>query len=333
MRRRPAFALLATLLAACPDGGPTAPSVAEVQMSTTYSNPRVGESSTVSANPVTSGGVTVQGVTCTFASGSPLVAAVNPTTGAVTALTVGTAVITATCGNATGTLTITVRPQLRILTLSANSGPGSGSLFANPPNGLGYEDGTSVTLTATPLSGSRIEAWTGDCQATAATSNTCTLIMSANRTAGVVFKTFEAFATTSSFGGALGNVANAICTWQISATITSMTLNLEVRSTGQAGTGTESSSIGISVVSVNQPGATCTSSPFSESGTGNLTLNGNTVTGTLSNTSGRHTVAINATRSGTTLSGTATVTQVTQDNNGVQYTTNKSFPFTATKQP
>src|SRR6476661_3123177 len=87
---------------ACPDGT-SPPEIASVQMTATSSNPRVGETATIGATPVNSGGVAIQGVTCTFASGTPTVATVNATTGSLVAVSEGTTVITATCGGVANT--------------------------------------------------------------------------------------------------------------------------------------------------------------------------------------------------------------------------------------
>jgi hypothetical protein len=282
--------------------------------------------------PVTSGGIQVQGVTCTFSSGAVAVASVVPATGVVTAVSVGNADITATCGTVTGTLTLTVRPRLVTLTLSTG-GPGSGSLFANPPAGgttASYDEGTTVTLTANPATGSAIEGWTGAC-ANAGTSSTCTITMIGNQSTGVLFKTAETFVTSGTFGGTLGDVSDGNCTWRISATVTNLTIVIEGRSTGVVAPGTEASNIGITVIGA-APGASCTASPFSENGAGNLQVSGQTVSGSLSNASGRHTISISATRSGTTISGTATITQVTRDGYGTDYTTSNSFSVTLNKQ-
>jgi hypothetical protein len=104
---------------------------------------------------------------------------------------------------------------------------------------------------------------------------------------------------------------------------------VEARSTGTVAAGNESSNIGIAVLS----GSGCTASPFTETGAGTLQVSGQSVSGVLSNSTGGHTITIsNATRSGTTISGTATIRQVTHDSNGTAFTTSKAFPFTVNKQ-
>jgi hypothetical protein len=177
----PASLLLMALLGGCPDSN-SPPPVASVQMSTTNSNPRVGESTIISAKAVDAGGLEVPGVACTFASSATAIATVNATSGAVTTLAAGTTVITATCGGKTNSITLTVRPPLRTLTLNKTGG-GSGAVFASPA-GLTYDEGTVVTVTATPSAGSVFTGWSGACSGTGA----CTVTMSADRTVAANFE-------------------------------------------------------------------------------------------------------------------------------------------------
>lgn len=191
--KRGARPVLATILAAvligaapCAGDGPTSPTndVASVQITVAGTNPRVGESTTVSAKPVNAGGVQVPGVACTYTSNAPAVAtAVQSGANAiVTGITVGSATITATCGGRNNSVVITIRPPLVTLTLT-KLGNGPGGLFANPP-GLSYDLGTVVTVTATPVSGSVFTGWGGACGGVGA----CVVTMTANMT---VTGTFE----------------------------------------------------------------------------------------------------------------------------------------------
>ena len=80
-------------------------------------------------------GYPVGGVTLTWASGNPSVAAVDPGTGIVTAVANGTATITATApGGASGSATVTVAQ--------------AAASFANLPGGVMYGVGTTMPLTA-----------------------------------------------------------------------------------------------------------------------------------------------------------------------------------------
>ena len=68
------------------------------------------------------------------------------------------------------------KPQLRSLTLS-RSGAGTGTLTANPSSAT-YDDGATVSIAATPASGSNFTGWSGDCTGPA---NPCSIVMSADR--------------------------------------------------------------------------------------------------------------------------------------------------------
>src|SRR2546430_12433428 len=121
---------LLAALAAC--GGGSTSGVAAVQLQSTNTNPRVGETTHLGATPVDAHGITVQGVVCAFTSSSPGVAAIDATSGAVTALSVGVAVMTATCGGESATVDITVRPNEVTVTIP-KQGNGNGAALANPP--------------------------------------------------------------------------------------------------------------------------------------------------------------------------------------------------------
>ncbi len=83
---------------------------------------------------------------------------------------------------------------LRTLSV-ARVGDGVGTV-TSVPGGIGcgsdctedYVDGTDVTLTATPSSGSFFAGWSGDC-----TGGSCVLDMTANRTATATFRSFTIF--------------------------------------------------------------------------------------------------------------------------------------------
>ena len=71
------------------------------------------------------------------------------------------------------------------------SGNGSGTVTSNPPGincgsdcSKSFPEGTSVTLTATPESGSEFVSWSG----CASTTNTCTVTMNADKNVSVAFE-------------------------------------------------------------------------------------------------------------------------------------------------
>lgn len=180
--------VVAALLGANACGGDNAAQpandVASVQIIVAPTNPRVGETTLVSATPVNAGGIRVQGVACAYASNAPGVAAAVPS-GAdaiVTGLSVGTATITATCANRNNSVLITVRPPLVKLTLT-KLGSTPGALFANSA-GLSYDLGTVVTVTASSVAGSVFAGWGGACAGVGA----CVVPMTADMT---VTGTFE----------------------------------------------------------------------------------------------------------------------------------------------
>src|SRR5207253_848458 len=175
---------LLAALAAC--GGGSTSGVAAVQLQSTNTNPRVGETTHVGATPVDAHGITVPGVGCAFTSSSAGVAAIDATSGAVAALSVGVAVITASCGGKAATVSITVRPNEVTLTIQ-KQGNGNGAVFANPPGSPNFVPGTSIQITATANSGSTFIAWGGACAGVPAGS-ACDLVMNVDTS---VIATFD----------------------------------------------------------------------------------------------------------------------------------------------
>ena len=91
--------------------------------------------------------------------------------------------------------TASVTFELVTYTLTTSAGA-NGSI--DPAAGAHtYNDGASVTVTATPDSGYGVESWGGDCSGTA---TTCVLTMDANRTASVTFEQGQAYTLTTSTG-------------------------------------------------------------------------------------------------------------------------------------
>ena len=323
---------LPSVLAVC--GGDTAPkAVASVMISATSTNPRVGEVTHVSATPVDEGGVQIQGVTCSFTSSAPAIASVDAISGAVTAVAAGTAVITATCGGKASQITLTVRPPLVTLTL-LTAGTGSGAITASPAGGS-YDLGTQVTITATANAGSSFTGFSGGgCGAT----SPCTLTLTANTTVTANFVNSETF--NLSGPGTVGGQQTQMndpsppgCSYAISISVTSMSFVLGSTS----GTGTATYSIGITAVGQTSPGS-CTGLPYTETSSGNITVNGNSISGTLTHTGAtsgitNQTLTITGTRNGSTISGTFTSSTILKNSQGTNFTsTGGPYQFSLTKQ-
>jgi len=316
-------------MSACGADKTTSPNslVASVQIIATPTNPRVGQTSLVSATPVNSGGVQVQGVACTYSSSASGVAAVvqQGPNAVVTGVTPGSATITAACAGKTNSVLITVQPQLVTLTLT-KLGAGTGSMFANPA-GLSYDAGTSVTVTATAASGSTFTGWGGACVGVGA----CVVVMSDNETVTATFANGETFSTAAAFGGGMSSVSDPSppgCNYSVSVSFTAMTF--VITSTGTTGSATAS-------ILITGSGSACAGLPFGEVATGNLTTSGSTISGTLTHPSASggndQTLTINATRSGNSITGTVSIVLVLKNANGQSFTsTGGAYAFAMTKQ-
>ena len=74
---------------------------------------------------------------------------------------------------------------VRVYTLTTTA-EANGSIDPAPGRHA-YDEGSSVTLTATPDPGYQVAAWEGACSAVVAPATTCALTMDADQTAGVTF--------------------------------------------------------------------------------------------------------------------------------------------------
>lgn len=90
--------------------------------------------------------------------------------------------------------TAPVAPPLHTLTLS-KAGAGSGSMLATPQSAT-YAEGATVSIAATPASGSSFTGWSGDCTGPV---NPCSIAMSADK---AVTATFTANTGAGQFDGA-----------------------------------------------------------------------------------------------------------------------------------
>ena len=324
----PAILVTTAVLTACGSDGTSPPlTVASVQMSTTYSNPRVGETSNITAKPVTAGGIQVPNVACSFASGSTGIATVNATSGVVTAVSPGTAAITATCGGVSNSLTITVRPRQFTLTVT-KTGAGVGAVF-NSPAGSTFDEGTVVSVTATASAGSSFTGWTGAC---VGKTQPCSVTMNANKQVTADFADGEQFTLSVPFGGSMSSVSDPAppgCNYTVSIQVTAF--DLLVRSTTAAGTAGSS-------ISVTPTGGSCTGNPFTVTATGTLTVTGNNIAGTLvffsaTRNKNTQTLTINATRTTSSITGTLSINQKLYNGAGTEFTsTGGPYNFTLNKQ-
>jgi len=138
----------------------------------------------------------------TWTSSDPTVATIDAN-GLATGRAAGTTTITAASGSRSGSTTLTVAsgtPVTRSTLSVVREGTGSGAVASSPAGiscgatcSAAYDNGTVVTLTATPANGSTFEGWTGGgCAGT----GTCTITLTANTT---VFARFGVSSSVTRF--------------------------------------------------------------------------------------------------------------------------------------
>ena len=160
--------------------------VASVQMTAVPYTIRVGQTTSMSATPITSQVVAVQGIPCVFSSSDNSILSLTQSgfEAAGFGKKVGTAKVTAICGPVQNSITITVRPRLVTFVVN-NSGTGNGIVLLNPAGGS-YDSGTSVTATATPYLGSTFDGWGSACIGIGSQAP-CTLLLATNQVATATF--------------------------------------------------------------------------------------------------------------------------------------------------
>jgi hypothetical protein len=155
--------------------------------------------------------------------------------------------------------------------------------------------------------------------------------MSDNETVTATFASGETFKTSAAFGGAMSSVSDPSppgCNYNVSVSFTGFTLT--ITSGGATGSATGS-------ILVSGSGSSCTGLPFVEVATGNLTVSGSSISGTLTHASSfggnDETLTINGTRSGNNISGTVSIALVLRNGNGQTFNSNGgAYAFAMAKQ-
>jgi alpha-tubulin suppressor-like RCC1 family protein len=157
--------------------------------------------------------VAMSGTGVTWTSSNPAVATIDAT-GRATGVGQGTTTITATDSTGTAAST-TLRVLDRSVLTVIRAGAGSGTVTSSPA-GINcgtdcsetYDSGSTVTLTATPVSGSAFAGWSG-CDG--ATGATCTVTMNTARTVTAAFDLQRVVLTVSKtgLGAVLGSVSSS----------------------------------------------------------------------------------------------------------------------------
>jgi len=174
------------LLAACSDGGssptspptPSTPVATSVTVSpTSLSFTSIGATQQLTATVKDQNGATMSGASVSWATSNPSIASVS-SAGLVTALTDGTATITATVGSLQATATVSVAQEAAIIELS-------------PPNLFFSSVGDTATFTATvqdqngvPIAGTTV-AWASSDTGVATVSDEGLVTAIANGTATI----------------------------------------------------------------------------------------------------------------------------------------------------
>lgn len=228
--------------------------------------------------------------------------------------------------NVTVTATFTLKAILAINKLGTGGGVVLATPAGSPPNT--YDPGTNVTLTATANAGSTFIGWGGACAGKAP----CILIMNSDTTVTATFSQVETF-VSNSYAASLGSVTGDLgCRYAVSA---SGILTLEVVENADgtvSGNASSTPRIGI-VTTYSPPFTTCTSLPFDVSATGAITGSDANLAAALASANGAFTMAFTGARSGTTITGSAVITQTLHDGAGTAYVlSGPTAPFTATKR-
>jgi hypothetical protein len=179
----------------------------------------------------------VTGRTPTWSSSSPGIATVSAT-GVVTAVAPGAAQIIAETAGRIGLVDVRVVAQPQLLTVQSSGFSGAGTVRSQPAGidctlsgsqasgtcSATFPGDVQVGLTATPISGTELAGWAGDCSSTQGAL--CTIPMDRPRTVGVVFRALRVLSITAA-GTGTGTVSsdqgNLACVLQTGTTTGSCT--------------------------------------------------------------------------------------------------------------
>lgn len=208
----------------CPSGdpngpGPTPPTVDRVTVSPAVVDLLVGAQQGLSATALAADGTPIPGKAAAWSSNNTTAATVNATTGLVTAVGAGSAVIMAVIDGRTGqaTVQVTLPPQpLAVVT----AGTGTGTVTTSPDGitcaraggassgtcNTTYPADTPITLQAVAAEGGHtFQGWSGEgCSGT----GPCQVVMSQARTVTATFAAPHQLTITTA-GGGNGSVASA----------------------------------------------------------------------------------------------------------------------------
>lgn len=154
----------------------------------------------------------ITGRTVTWSSSAPNVMSVNAS-GLVTAITTGTATITAATAGRTTSVVVRSVPLPAALTIVSTSTSGQATVRSAPAgidcaiNGsvltgtcsFTFPGDAQVVLTTTPAALSELLSWSNDCSA--AIGNSCTIATSQARTVGVALRAFRTLTITGAGNG------------------------------------------------------------------------------------------------------------------------------------
>jgi len=170
----------------------------------------LGSSLGLSARVLDTRGVPVTDRAATWTSNAPTVAAVDPNTGVLTAIAIGTARITAQIGTITASANVRVLRAPAALTIGAGAGGGTGTIRSTPagidckvsgPSLTGtcvftFSGDAIVSLTSAAETGSVFGTW-GDACVASSIGPTCQVTMSQAQTASARFTALRRVVVTA----------------------------------------------------------------------------------------------------------------------------------------